>query len=352
VNRLFLRDLLTGVVALASLAGLILTLIFFGELMPLAERNYEFQMRVANAGGLDETSPVTLNGVKVGQVIESKAMIGASAGETAGAMLKVRIKRSIDIPRASKISLDRGFVGGSTLEFVTIDLTSEQLRDVVKDGEVMDGGAPETLLGSIKQIVEGPLAQFSSTAAKIDALAVEYTTLGKRLNELVEPRTLADVQGGKDPNLRSTLARIDVAVTSANMWLADDQLRTQFREVVNKADSVLAEAKTLAQAWTTTAQTTNETVESVGKEVRGASEKLNELAASANGSLDKVRAAGEELAKTLEAVNSGKGTLGQLVNNPDLYRNLDDAAKRLDKALDEAQQMLEKYKNEGIKIKL
>ena len=113
-----------------------------------------------------------------------------------------------------------------------------------------------------------------------------------------------------------------------------------------------AQAKTLAQAWTTTAQTTNETVESVGKEVRGASEKLNELAASANGSLDKVRAAGEELAKTLEAVNSGKGTLGQLVNNPDLYRNLDDAAKRLDKALDEAQQMLEKYKNEGIKIKL
>lgn len=352
MNRLFLRDLLTGIVALASLAGLILTLIFFGELTPLAERNYEFQMRVANAGGLDETSPVTLNGVKVGQVIESKPMTGAASGENPGAMLKLRVRRNIEIPRASKISLDRGFVGGSTLEFVTISLTPEQLRDTVKAGEVMEGGAPETLIGSIKQLVEGPLAQFSSTAEKIDALAMEYTKLGARLNELVEPRTVADVAAGKDPNLRSTLSRIDVAVTNANTWLADEQLRTQFQSIVTKADGVLSEAKTLAEAWTTTAQTANETVRSVSNDVRNATEKLNELAGNANAALSNVKTAGDELAKALEAVNSGKGTLGQLVHNPDLYRNLDDAAKRLDKALTEAQQMLEKYKNEGIKLKL
>jgi phospholipid/cholesterol/gamma-HCH transport system substrate-binding protein len=332
---------MTGLFAIAALAGLILMLIFFGELSPLAQRNYEFQLRVANAGGLDDTSPVLLNGVKVGQVTLTKV----TSGETPGAMLNLTIRQGIEIPRASKISVDRGFVGGSSLEFLTIDLSTEQRKDVVRSGEVIDGGAPETLLGSIKSLAEGPLQQLSATAEKIDTLALEYTQLGKRLNELVEPRTLADVAGGKPANLRSSLERFDTAVASANTWLADEAIREQFKALLSKADKVMNDAGELAKSWTATSKTVETTVADAGG-------KLNELAEQANASLAKVQAAGDELTKVLEAINSGKGTMGQLVNNPDLYRNLDDASVRLNKALDEATQLIEKYKAEGIKLKL
>lgn len=341
MNRLFLRDFLTGLFAIGALVGLIMMLIFFGELTPLAQRNYQFQLRVANAGGLDETSPVLLNGVKIGQVTQSKV----TSGETPGATLNLNIRQGIEIPRAAKISVDRGFVGGSSLEFITIDLTPEQLRDVVRADEVIDGGSPETLLGSLKSLAEGPLQQLSATATKIDALAVEYTELGRRLNDLVEPRTLADVQSGKPANLRSSLERFDAAVAGANAWLNDAAVRDQFKTLLSKADKVMNDASELAKAWTKTSQTVDTTVADAGA-------KLADLAKQANDSFARVQTAGDELTKAIEAINAGKGTMGQLVNNPDLYRNLDDAAVRLNKALDEATQLIAKYKAEGIKLKL
>ncbi len=53
-----------------------------------------------------------------------------------------------------------------------------------------------------------------------------------------------------------------------------------------------------------------------------------------------------------EETGQGKGTLGQLTQNPDLYNALRGAADRLDKALLELQLTLEKYKAEGIRLKL
>lgn len=348
MNRLFFRDLLTGLVALAALAGLIMTLVFFGELTPLAERNYEIKLRVANAGGLDETSPVLLNGVKVGQVVSSRA----SPPPRVGAELVVRLRRGVEVPRAAKVSIDRGFVGGSSLEFITLDLTPEQLSDAVRPDETLDGGNPETLLGSIRTLVEGPLQQLSTTASKIDVLAEEYTEVGRRINDLLEPRAPQDVAAGKTPNLRSTLTRVDTAVANLNLWLADDQLRTRVNDVLAKADGVLTDAKELADAWTTTATKADTALTNVQNQVETVGTKVTQLADEARASFARLQSAADGLATAVENVNAGKGTLGQLATNPDLYRNLDDAAQRLNKALDEAQLVLEKLKAEGIRLRL
>jgi phospholipid/cholesterol/gamma-HCH transport system substrate-binding protein len=347
LSRTFYRDFLTGLTALAGLVGTIFMLVMFGEVTPsLIERTYDFRMRVANAGGLDDTSPVMLNGVKVGQVVSAEAMGAQNGGEAqAGAVLSLRVRRGIAIPKSARISVDRGFVGGSSLEFQTTDLTDVQLADIIKAGETFDGGAPETLMGAIKQVVDGPLRKLGNTAEKIDALAQEYTVLGKRLNDMVEPRTLDDVRAGKEPNLRSTLARADVALASADSWLSDPSMRQQVRDLLDKGARVMDDAQRLAGEWSATA----EKVQGLAGDVR---ERFNTLATDARQAMGQVEKAGTELAKAMEAVNSGQGTLGQLVNNPDLYRSLNDAAMRLDKALNEAQQAIEKFKAEGIKIKL
>ena len=65
-----------------------------------------------------------------------------------------------------------------------------------------------------------------------------------------------------------------------------------------------------------------------------------------------VRASITNTCVMLESVNSGKGTLGQLVNNPDLYHSLNDAAKRLEKALGEVELLAQKIKAEGVKVGL
>jgi phospholipid/cholesterol/gamma-HCH transport system substrate-binding protein len=352
VNRLFLRDFLTGITALAALVGLIGLLIFFGEITPqLVARDYQFMLRVANAQGLDDTSPVTLNGVRVGQV--KKSVVGDGTSELAtGATLTVTVRSGVRIPKSAKVSVDKGFVGGSTLEFSTDGLAASQLVDAIKQDDIIDGGSPQTFLDSIQNIVSGPMGQFSDTAARINALADEWTKVGQRINDLVEPRTLADVQAGKPANIPSSLARLDGAVQKAESWLGDSQLRARIDELLTKADRVVAQTNELTITWTNAGKTADQTIKDVGEQAKELTQSAKDLLAKANDSLANVKTAGDDLTALIERVNQGQGTLGQLLTNQSLYQNLDAAALRLDQALKDAQQVLEKLKQEGVQLKV
>ena len=58
----------------------ILMLLLFGEISDLGQRYYSFNVHVTNAGGLSGTSAVTLNGVKVGQVLTTDAVAPPGQG--------------------------------------------------------------------------------------------------------------------------------------------------------------------------------------------------------------------------------------------------------------------------------
>ncbi|MCG8510359.1 MAG: hypothetical protein MI741_14120, partial [Rhodospirillales bacterium] len=49
-------------------------------------------------------------------------------------------------------------------------------------------------------------------------------------------------------------------------------------------------------------------------------------------------------------MSEGEGTVGKLVKDPKLYDNLNDAAERLNTALDEIRLLVEKWKKEGLPI--
>lgn len=346
MNRAFWRDFLTGITAIAGLLGLVGTLMLFGEMRFLTERTYAFRLQLDNAAGLGQTAPVLLNGVKVGSVEK------VESDPRAGSLLTVQLQNDVTIPRASVVSINRGFVGDSSLEFATTKLSDAELADVVKPGEILKGGAPGTLFGAIENLVREPIAKLSKTAENVDALAAEYKTLGERLNDLMAPRTLADVQAGAAPNVRSTLARLDAAMLSAQGWLDDGGLRSRVEGVLTKADGLTSDIRGLIDTWTKAGQTVDTTAKEVSGQAASLQAKANELVDKAGTAIAQVQQAGSELTMLIEGVNKGQGTLGQLATNPDLYRSLDDAAARLDKTLEETRLLIEKFRTEGVKLKL
>jgi phospholipid/cholesterol/gamma-HCH transport system substrate-binding protein len=350
MNRTFWRDFLTGLTAIAGLLGLIAALMLFGELRWLTERNYTFRLQLDNAAGLGETGPVLLNGVRVGSISK------VEPDPRDGSLLTVQIRNDVQIPRESIVSVNRGFVGDASLEFGTTKLSDAQLKDVVQAGDIVRGGAPGTLLGTIESLVREPIAKLSKTAESVDALAAEYKVLGERLNDLMAPRTLADVQSGATPNVRSTLARLDAAFVSAQAWLDDAALRERVQGVLARAESLTSDAKGLLETWTKAGAS----VEATAIDVREQTAQLrtdlqastHELVGKASSALSQVQQAGDELAKLVENINQGQGTLGQLATNPDLYRSLDAAAAKLERTLEDARLLVEKFRTEGVKLKL
>ncbi len=343
--RPMVRDFLTGLIALVGIGGLILMLFLFKEFSAPGENFIRFHVQIANAGGVDSPAPVLLNGVRVGQV-EDAAVI------TGGAVLSVRIRSSVQLPKRAVVAAERGLVGDSSLEFVIpATLTAAELADVVKDRSIepdftFDGGeGARSLTSRVEALVKEPIAKLESTAGKIEELAATYKTLGERLTEMVEPRTLADVEAGKQPNLRTAVERADRALAAAEKWLNDEALYTRVRSAVEKADGVLAQAESLVQTW-------KDTGKNVGDEVTKTRAGVEEFLKKADDSLAGAKSAADSIAAILERVNKGEGTAGQLVVNPDLYNSIKAAADRLDLTLAEIQMLAEQYRKEGLPIKI
>lgn len=338
-----MRDFLTGLTALAGLVGLIATLLIAGELTGIAERRYEVTVHVSNANGLSPSSAVTLNGVKIGSV-SSAAVRDSAAGS--GATLVLRVREDVRIPRAATVAIERSFVGDASLEFTVPEgLSAEQLSDAIPPGGVIDAGAAPGMLARLEGMVKGPLDRLTETAGRVDGLVEEWTNVGRRINEMVEPRTLADVEAGKQPNVRSAIERLDGAVADAQVWMKHTDVIGQAKDLITRAGNVFDEVMTTAKTWTGTGKTLDEETKLTAEQIRTLSgEAVTTLRAAEN--------AADNFAQLVERINKGEGTAGQLATNPDLYRSLKDAADRLDRALTEVQLLVEKYKAEGIPLKL
>ncbi|CAG0983147.1 hypothetical protein PHYC_01877 [Phycisphaerales bacterium] len=341
------RDFLTGLFALSAVAGFCALLILFGEITDLGAKYYRFQVILPSAAGLGPTSPVTVNGVKVGQVVKAEVA-------PQGAALTLKIRDGVKIPKDSTLSIEKGLIGDASLEFAigAADVAALNPSALFEEGSVVESKVTGSFFDRLAESIQKPLDRLSSSADRIDKLADTWTATGVRINELLEARTLADVESGKPANVASTIARIDAAVASADRWMNDDQLRAGVKDTLTRAGATMDDLRKFLEAWTATA----DSVDLAAQKLEGAAGSIDkhaaELTAEAVQTLRHVDAAAAELAKTIESANKGEGTVGQLLTNPDLYKSLTSSSQRLEKVLTELQLLVEKFRAEGVQIKL
>jgi ABC-type transporter Mla subunit MlaD len=59
----------------------------------------------------------------------------------------------------------------------------------------------------------------------------------------------------------------------------------------------------------------------------------------------------DQMDAILTRLNSGEGTIGRLLNDPQLYNDMSDAAQRLTLTLRDLQTLVRKVKEEGLELK-
>ncbi len=338
-----LRDFLTGLFALGAVAGLGAILILFGEMSDLGTRYYRFSVVMPSAAGLGPTSPVTVNGVRVGQVLESRV-----AEE--GAVLLVKVRQDVRIPVDAPVSVERGLIGDSSLEFgVRAGMTR---GEPVQNGGRMVADASGSFFDRLAESIQGPLNRLTASADKFDELAETWAETGRLVNGLLRPRTPAEVDAGEPANIASVVARLDGVGASAEAWLRDESLRSGVKDTIARAGSVLADMQTFLEAWTATADSVDETAQKIGSAAENVDAQAVTLAREASAVLRRMDAAAGEFERTLMAVNAGEGTAGQLARNPDLFNSMNSAARRLETVLTELTLLVQQMKAEGVKIKL
>jgi len=340
-----IRDFVVGLTGIVGLAGLAFMLLMFGEFTASARQRYDLFLQMPQTAGIVPSSPITLNGVRIGIVKEART----APDPRDGVILTLKIDEGVRIPRAVDVSVERSFVGDTSLALITIPAapgTAVSEADFLQPGDTWQsetGG----FLDEIGALLNERLVGLDQAAASFERLAETYMAVGERAADFFEPRTAAEVDAGEPPNLASTLDRLDSAIAGAERWLNDEQLRQDVALFARKTGELaerLGEPGGAVESWTKAADSISRNADRLGDRAAEAASHLAETTRAMNEAIAEVQI-------LTARINSGEGTLGQLIQNPDLYRSLLDASIRLERALTEAQLLLEKYRKEGIPIR-
>ena len=293
---------ITKEVKTALLALVAILLLIFGYSF-LKGRNWFDSSRIFYAiyndvEGLTPSSPVTINGLKVGTVTKIGFL------NRTGRLL-VTFSIDTDLPFSDESIAQvygGGLIGGKSLAILPI----YDQGNIAKSGDTLQGEIEEGLL----ELVNERLTPLQEKVEK----AIESTdSLINSFNEVMNPTTRN--------NLKQSIANLDVAMASLKN-------SAQSVEGILKDNSVRIDT-----AVTNFAR--------VSRDLKDFSGDLNDIEiAEISGRLE---AAVANIEIVTEKLNSGDGTAAKLINDPSVYNNLERATNQLDELIQDVKLNPKRY---------
>jgi phospholipid/cholesterol/gamma-HCH transport system substrate-binding protein len=302
------------VIAAALVAGILVFL--FGEGV---RGQYTVYLKYKSAPGVTVDTPVRKNGVLIGRVAAVELV-----DEGVVLTLKIDDNREIrlgEVPRIGTASL----LGDAVINFVPGGPGSEQ--GLVQPDAVLTNGIIES----------NPLQAIGSLAAlqgDIQSAIASIDNAGQGVAGVSQQ--LSDVLGGNEDQLKSLVAKSDLALdninsvmTNLNELVGDDEIKQQLRKTVMELPMVLADARaTLNEAKSTikgfdrVSSRAEANLANLEELTRPLGERGDEIAASLERTIRNADELLGQLVMFTEAINSGKGTLGKLIYDPGMYNEL------------------------------
>jgi len=292
-KKIFTREVKVGILAAVAIFVLYFGLNFLKGIDIFSPVNYYFT-RYENIGGLVPSSPVYIKGLKVGQVEEIKY----DFSKRIPFIVKISVSKDISLPKDAKIQLyDEGLMGGKAIQLVFKPFMANET--VFSPGDTL---ASEVSTGLINQIAGTLVPKIENVATHADSLLVSANSLlkGKQINNSLSSieRTTSDL-AVSSAQLKKLLSNdVPHIVTNIN------DLTTDFKQVSGNLRKVDFEA---------TFASINHTISN-----------LNLLT---------------------DKMNSTDGSLGALINDKQLYINLNNTVNDADKLLIDLKANPKRYVN-------
>jgi phospholipid/cholesterol/gamma-HCH transport system substrate-binding protein len=286
------KELKTGIIVVAIIVGFLWGFNFLKGHDIFKPNTRTFKVEYKNVGGLTESSLVTINGLKVGQVenidfIDSKEKKG---------QLLVEFSMSNDI-EFSKTSVVKIYspnpLSGSNLAIIP-----------TYNGEPAISG--DYLIGQIESGLFTSIGEkLDPIQTKLERVLVSADTLFHRINNVLDQKTSKSIQRSVQ-SLEKTIADVRTTLGSVNSILDSSavDLNYTIKNTKSITENLVKVSDTLANS-------------NIGGIIRKA-----EITLTSVNSL-------------LDGIDKGKGSLGKLVNDNAMYDNLTNVSKELEELLRE-----------------
>ena len=282
----FSRELIVGVLGLAAMF-VIYFLINFFKSIDIFDSSDKYRIEFTNIGELTNSSPLYVNGCKIGNV----SAIEHNFNESSQVYLTVSVNKGLRIPEGSYAQIHNKLMGGST-----ISLVLGKGEGTIEPGSTMRGVLEAGAMGEVSNMVP----QLEAMLPKVDSM---LTSLNNILSNPAINNTLN--------NLETLTGSLNTTSAELNSIVKND-IPTALDKVIELEDDLLKVSSQLSEV------------------------DYANMIASLEASLSNIQ-------QITTALNEGNGTAGMLLKDTTLYSKLNATCEAAESLLEDLKENPKRY---------
>ncbi len=258
-----------------------------------------------NISGLAESSPVEVNGYKVG-VVQSIQFVNDGSGRL---VARLSVEKNISIPKNSVAEITTAtLIAGMKIQFIF-----GKGPGFYSKGDTIPGRLAESILAKFQ-------SQLAPLADRVSGMIIDLDSVISSLNDVLIPAFIRNMQESM-ANLNSATKSIDEIIVSNQEGLKMTLVN------ISKFTKMLADNSEKIGSTITNLETFSDTL----------------AAAEVYKSVANLKSTLEKTSLLMGNLNEGKGTTGQLFTNDSLYRNMTSSLQSLNLLLKDIKANPKKY---------
>lgn len=304
----FSKELKAGVIALLAIVGFVV-LFQFMKGKSLFTTDNIFYAKYDNVEGLAQSSAVSINGLKVGQVDKIIPQTGKDG--KISFVVKITVDNKFEFSKNSSLEIfEPGLMSGKELR---VNLAYGGAT--AKDGDTLKGAFKLGMMGSLSSQVGPVKDQLQVVLHRVDSLMANA-------NQLVDAQNRAEIKALLS-NLNKTVGALETTAGSVNTLVGHNDPKLQ--KVLDDASLTMQSGKTTLDKYGNLAQSID-------------TKQLNATIANLDATVGKLN-------QVIGGIDKGEGSLGKLMKDDKLYNNLNSASSNLNSLIEDMKANPKRYIN-------
>ena len=288
----FTKEIKAGLIAILAIVGFII-LFQFMKGKSLFTTDNIFYAKFDNVEGLEASNPVSINGLKVGQV-DQIIPITEPDGKI-HFVVKVTVDDNFEFSKRSTLEIfEPGLMSGKEMR-VNLAYGSP----MAKDGDTLKGAFKLSMMNNISSQVGPVKDQLQIVLKRVDSLMMNANAITDAQNQQAIRALLS--------SLNRTVTSFESTSQQTNALLANNDPRIQ--KMLDNANLATVSAKTTIDKYGRVADEVDV-------------QKLNNT-------IDKLSLTADKLNGIISGIQNGEGSLGKLTKDEQLYNNLNESSANL-----------------------
>ena len=304
----FNKEIKAGLIGVLAVVGFVI-LFQFMKGRSLFTTDNIFYAKYDNVEGLTQSSPVSINGLKVGQV--DKILPQTSKDGKIHFIVKITVDDNFEFSKNSSLEIfEPGLMSGKEMR---VNLFYG--GPTAKDGDTLKGAFKLGMMNSLSSQVGPVKDQLQTVLHRVDSLMVNANQVMNAQNR-EEIKILLH-------NLNRTVGALENTAGSVNKLVGNNDPKLQ---------RVLDDASVTMQTGKVTLDKYGKLAESID------TQKLNATIANLDNTVG-------QLNKVVSGIDRGEGSLGKIMKDDQLYNNLNAASTNLNSLIEDLKANPKKYVN-------